>query len=337
MKILQLGAGSMGTRRLRDLSRRPGVNLGLFDARADRRAAAQARFGVTPFATLEAALAWGPDALVISTPPGTKGPYIQLAYDRGLHHFSEADMWTYGGAALAARHPRLVGVPSASMSFLPVVRELRRIIPQHLGRLIAYQFYMSTFMPSWHPQEGLEYYARHRDTAPSREMIPFELHYLNACFGPAAAVAGDYAKHGTLPGEIEDTWSLSMRLRNGGTGQLMISMSCPADFREGACFGTHGMVRWDITSGRIAVRPGAASTTQTFECGAVGDVLEASYAAEINAWVDATQGQPTWTHSYAAAQVACAMLGAAERSSITDRWVDVDPAAEPDFTLPRRT
>ncbi|MDB6093156.1 MAG: Oxidoreductase-like protein [Verrucomicrobia bacterium] len=327
----------MGTRRLRDLHQRPNVTLGLYDERADRRAAAKARFGAVDFARIEDALAWRPDAVIVSTPPGTKGPYINLALDRGLHHFSEADMWTYGAAARAGRHPTLVCAPSATMSFLPIVRELRPLLRQHVGKLLGYQLFMSTYMPSWHPHEGQEYYARHRDTAPAREMIPFELHYLNEFFSPAIEVAGRYEKYGALSGDTEDTWSLSMRLRDGGIGQLSITMSCPFDYREGACFGTEGWAKWDIVSGRATIRSNHAATPVHYDFGAVGDVLEASYAAEINAFVDAVQGRSAWTHTYAAAQTACATLAAAETSSLRDCWVPVDPAVEPEMILPRRT
>ena len=53
LKILQIGAGSMGNRRLRDLHQREDVALALYDEREDRRAAARARFGVMIFAKLE--------------------------------------------------------------------------------------------------------------------------------------------------------------------------------------------------------------------------------------------------------------------------------------------
>lgn len=226
----------MGTRRSRDLHQRPDVSLALYDGRADRRAAAESRFGVKGFAQLDAALAWDPQALIISTPPGTKGACINLAFDRGLHHFSEADMWTYGAVSRGASARHLVGVPSGSMSFLPLFKNLGPLLRDNLGAVLGYQFYLSTFMPAWHPSEGLEYYARHRNTAPAREMIPFELSWLNAVFGPASEVAGRFEKFGTLSGEIEDTWSLSMRLRNGGMGQLTVTMACPTDCRRGGVF-----------------------------------------------------------------------------------------------------
>ena len=57
-KILQIGAGAMGTRRLRDLYQRKDVALALYDERADRCAAAHARFGVRVFPKLDNALEW---------------------------------------------------------------------------------------------------------------------------------------------------------------------------------------------------------------------------------------------------------------------------------------
>jgi predicted dehydrogenase len=337
MKVLQIGSGSMGTRRLRDLHQRADVTLALFDQRADRRAAAQARFGVKVFAQFDDALAWGPQALVISTPPGTKGPYVNLAFDRGLHHFSEADMWTYGAALRAAQNPGIVSAPSGSLSFLPLFQQLGPLIDEHLGGLLGYQLFLSTYMPSWHPQEGLEYYARHRNTAPAREMIPFELNCLNALFGPACAVAGRYEKFGDLPGDAEDTWSLSMRLSRGGMGHLTITMASPVDYRKGVCLGTKGMATWDVYGGVVTLQTAADREPRRLAFGPIGGALEQSYSQEINTFIDATLGRTTWGHSYALAQAASATLAAAEKSSLAGGWVAVDPAAEPEFSLPRPT
>ena len=95
----------MGTRRLRDLHQRKDVALALFDERADRCASAHARFGVKVFAKLDTRWS-GALRLIISTPPGAKGAYIDLAFERKMHHFSEADIWTYGATA-AARRPKV--------------------------------------------------------------------------------------------------------------------------------------------------------------------------------------------------------------------------------------
>lgn len=330
LKILQIGAGAMGTRRMRDLHRRPDVSLGLFDERPDRRATAAASFGVKTFASLAEALAWEPGAMIISTPPGAKGPHIDLCFDRGLPHFSEADIWTYGATRRNAQAPGLVATASCSLRFLPVVKGLEGLVREHLGTLLSYHHILGTFMPSWHPEEGMEYYGRHRDTAPAREMVCFELHFLNGIFGPALEAAGHFEKYGELEGATEDTWSLLFRLEHGGTGQLTSTMASPDNFRRGCCLGSKNSLTWDLYTGEVTVSGGARS----YRFGAIESVLDPGYAEEINTFVDAVLGRKQWSQSYALCQQATAMLAAAEKSAATGRWAAVDPGAEPERDPP---
>jgi predicted dehydrogenase len=332
LKILQLGCGSMGTRRLRDLSRRPGAELGLFDAREDRRNAAQTRFGTRTFGTLAAAIEWGPEALVISTPPGTKGPFVELAFERRIHHFVEADIWSYGAAERAARSTSLVCAPSLTFNFLPVVKALAEIVPVAIGPVLGYQFLLAGDMATWHPTEGSEYYGRHRDTAPAREMVPFELSWLTRIFGPAKSVAGRFGRFSRRDGAIDDTWSLLMQLERGGTGQLTVAMACPHDCRRGSACGVKGAAEWDINAGKIVLHD-AAGVSRVHQFGEISGAVEAAYAAEINCYVDAIQGGAAWPHSYAEYQFAIATLAAAEASAGRDIWAPIDSTREPDRAL----
>lgn len=332
LKILQVGCGSMGSRRLRDLSRRPGVDLRAFDARADRRDSARVRFGVKTFDTFAAALDWAPDALVISTPPGTKGPLVELALERRLHHFVEADIWGYGVAARVAAATGLVGAPSLTFSFLPVFQALVELVPPAIGPLLGYQYCLAGDMAGWHPTEGLEYYGRHRDTAPAREMVPFELAWLARVFGHAKRVTGGFNRFSQREATFEDTWSLLLQLERGGTGQLTVTMGCPHDYRRGCAFGEKGSATWDINRGEIVLHgsPGA-----THQFGALGQVIEPAYAAEIGAFVDAIQGGAPWCHRYSDYQRALATLAAAEAGAGADLWAAVEPNQDPARVLPR--
>ena len=71
--------------------------------------------------------------------------------------------------------------------------------------------------------------------------------------------------------------------------------------------------------------------------GAIGSVLEAMYHQEINTFIDATLGRQPWLQSYALSQQSSATIAAAERSHLSGRWEPVDPAREPERTLPRRS
>lgn len=338
MKILQIGAGSMGTRRLRDLAEIADIEIEVHDPRPDRLERARERFGVRGFPGLDDAMAWGPEALVISTPPGTKGPYIDLALAQRRHHFTEADIWSYDSARILAESAAhgLVSAPSCSFAFLPLVQRLAPIVRDELGALLAYESFMATYMPAWHPGEGAEYYARHRATAPAREMICFELHWLQHLFGPAAAVAGDFARHGDLPGGSEDTWSVTQRLRDGGNGHLAVTMACPADYRHGTAYGTRGRIAWDIYRGDYSWQLAGRTGPQAGEAGAMADVLEGAYADEIGAFVAAVRGGPAWVHTYADSQQASATLAAAEASAVRGTWEPVDLARSPEPEPPAK-
>ena len=334
LKILQVGGGSMGARRLRDLSAREGMEVKVFDTRPDRRTAAADRFGIESFDSLAAAMRWKPDALVISTPPGTKGPFVELALDRSLHHFVEADIWSYGVAERAERATGLVCAPSLTFAYLPVIRALTEQLPSTIGTLLGYQFFLAGDMASWHPAEGREYYGRHRDTAPAREMVPFELAWLAEIFGRPQRVAGGFGRFSRREGAFEDTWTLQLELAQGGTGQLAVTMACPNDYRRGCAFGVNGMATWDVNRGEITLQPGPGPV-QVLQFGPIAQAVEAAYAAEINAFVDAIHSAKPWPHRYADYQFAIATLAAAESSAGQLDWVTIDPTREPDRELRR--
>lgn len=145
-KVLQIGSGSMGTRRLRDLTSRSDVQVALFETREDRRTAAIERFGIRCFDSLDDALAWGPSSVVISTPPHTHPAYVEMALQHGLHVFSEAELFPYRFREVErmTAEKALVAAPSCTMFFLPVCMELKRIVAEELGALHAYSYCPST-------------------------------------------------------------------------------------------------------------------------------------------------------------------------------------------------
>jgi predicted dehydrogenase len=333
LRVLQIGAGSMGARRLRDLSTRSDVTLGVHDCRHDRRESAQQRFSAKPFADLEAAMGWDPQILVISTPPDEHQRYVTLALERQLHHFCEAHIWTpdFCGIEAVEREHGLVCASSNSLCFFPVVRRLKALVEDRLGPLHAYQAFLSGWLPAWHPWEQKAFYAWRRPTAAAREMTPFELLYLNEVFGPAVAVAGSVARRGQLEIEGEDTWCLQMKLGNGAHGQLSSLMGSPALSRHGCCFGSRGALWFDISKGEIVCQ-WEDGEPQQMACGAAKDVAEKAYAEEINTFLDAVLGRARWPYSYRASSAATATLAAAETSSRSGRWEPVDLRVQPSYT-----
>ena len=329
MRVLQIGAGSMGTRRMRDLSalERPGdpIEIRLLDERADRRERARQQFGAVAVGDLAEGLAFDPDVLIVSTPPHQHTEFVSAALDQGCSVFCEADIWPYGIDRVrraVEQHPGLVAAPSATLRFHPVVREVARIVADEIGAVHAFGYLLSVDAAGWHPGEGVEYYARHRATAPAREMTAFELIALQQLFGPAARVSGLVLQRGSLDARsaeagAEDTYALQYRTVDGAAGQLTVVMAAPQVARRGWIVGDRGTVHFDLLAGTVERSlPGVAEDDRVIS---EWSRLEEVYREEIGTFVAAVDGPTTWPYDYAESALVCATLAAAESSMRTGR------------------
>src|SRR5689334_1734086 len=89
MKILCIGAGSMGRRRLRDLTYLSPRNVILCEKSPDRCKQVAAAFGVPAYTDLDEAFAQKPDVVSVSTPPAFHEDPVQRAMEVRAHVFSE--------------------------------------------------------------------------------------------------------------------------------------------------------------------------------------------------------------------------------------------------------
>jgi len=336
IKVLQIGAGSMGTRRIRDLTARADVEVALLEMREDRRDKASNQFGIPCFDCMETALAWGANAISISTPPQSHAQYVEIALDRGLHFFCEAELFPYHHREIeiVTAVKSTVAAPSCTLLFLPLYKELSRIVREELGVLHAYTFSLSIDIASWHPDEGTEYYARNRSTNGTREMVTFELIGLANLFSEPQDVTGIVRTGGELGPNYEDSWGLQMRLDNGGIGQLVVLGASPQVTRKGIAVGTNGTIEFDLLSGDIHRSLPLLGIHDTRNYGQLSHLLESVYKEEIDTFVETIKGGNQWPYDFRKSNVICSALAAAEKSAITGKTEKVNldclPAELPD-------
>lgn len=327
-RVLQIGSGSMGMRRMRDLSSREDVEIALLEVQVARQQNAIDRFGVICFSDIESALAWGPDTFIISTPPDTHAQYIELALQHGCNFFSELELFPYDFREIerVSQNKQIVAAPSCTLNFLPMLKELQRIVKENLGPLHGYSYCLSTNLASWHPDEGMEYYARNRSTNGTREMVSFELIALSSVFGIPLNAAGILRCGGELGQHIEDTWSIQMLLDNGGIGQMLILGGSPQRVRKGQAIGANGSIEFDVMTGKIISRFPKLGINDTLE---FAIDFELVYKDEISTFIDVINGTAKWPYDYRKACTLSGTLAAAEKSAITGCVEKVDPTFLP--------
>ncbi len=306
MKFLVIGLGSMGKRRIRNLKHLTAGEIIGFDLRADRRDEAAGLHGIEVFGELERAFDAGPQAVVISTPPNLHMGIARLALERGMHFFSEAGTSLEGmkeAAALAASK-RLVAAPSCTMRFHPSVRKLKELLDGGaIGRVLAFTHHCGQYLPDWHPSEDYrKFYVSRRETGACREIVPFELTWLNWLVGDEAAqVSALKAKLSDLDCDIDDAYQVLLQYRGGALGHVLVDVLARAPVRHCRLVGELGTLEWSITekqvrcydsrTGKWAVH---AEPSTRVEAGYSEMSAEEMYIDEMRAFAAAVNGGRPW-------------------------------------------
>jgi predicted dehydrogenase len=249
VKLLVIGLGSMGKRRVRNLQALGYREIAGFDARADRRAEAATSYGITVFEDLDTALArHRPQALVISVPPQHHMEYAWRSVELGLPCFIEASVVDADRIlALAQRieGTGLVVAPSCTMRYFPGPRRVKELIRDGaIGRPLNINYQTGQYLPDWHPWESIaDFYVSARATGGGREIVPFELTWLNDIFGEPTPLACVKTKLTDMPADIDDIYHCVLRYPNDVLANLSVEViSRPHATRELRVLGSEGML-----------------------------------------------------------------------------------------------
>lgn len=245
----------MGRRRIRNLLHIGGHELRAFEPDAERRAAATNEHGVEVFAAREEGLAWGPDALVISTPPDHHHEYALLAAQHGLHFFTEASVIPGETQALidAVGSQPIVAAPSCTMRFHPGIQTLRRRIEEGaVGRPLLVLHHVGQHLADWHPWEDYRrFYVGRRETGAAREIVPFELNWMSYLFGPVQTVQGVCRKVSALEVDIDDVYAAVIGFASGVQATLVIEVISRPGVRAARVVGEEGTLIWDFAARQV--------------------------------------------------------------------------------------
>ncbi len=247
MRYLIIGLGSMGKRRIRNLQALGVTALAGLDPRPDRRKEASSRYFVETFDSFDKALSeFRPNALVISTEPSLHMDYAQSAVGLGLHCFIEASVVEGERIAQLAgsiKGSNLVIVPSCTMHYFPGPVAVREIVRAgKLGKLLNINYQTGQYLPDWHPWEHIrDFYVSRRETGGAREILPFELTWLNEIFGEPDPLACVKSKVTDIDADIDDIYHCLLRYPHGLLANVTIEVvSRPKATRELRLLGSEG-------------------------------------------------------------------------------------------------
>ena len=249
MKVLIVGLGSMGKRRIRCL-----LNLGIndlygFDKRQDRLKESLDKYKIKTIEDFDDFLEKTDlDALIISTSPESHMEYAYKSVSKKIPCFIEAsvsDSNLIRDLSRKIKNKKLVVAPSCTMKYFKGPSQIKKLISEGIvGKPIYLDYRTGQYLPDWHPWENInDFYVSQRNTGGCREIVPFELTWLNSLFGQPKPINSIIKKTNNLNVDIDDYYHFSLNYPNDLIANITVEViSRPFALREFRLTGSNGQI-----------------------------------------------------------------------------------------------
>jgi predicted dehydrogenase len=307
MKVLIVGLGSMGKRRIRCLKALGYTDITGFDLSEERRREAGEKYGIRTAASLDEVDLSSVQAIIISTPPHIHNQYIELCIRKGIPGFVEASVILEGLEKLnrLAKKAGVLIAPSCTMNYHPAIKDIQQIVRSgRYGRVTNFSYHSGYYLPDWHPWEKVtDYYVSRRETGGAREILPFELTWIVALLGRLKSFCGYYGKTMDVKADIEDTYLIAMDF-GSCYGVMITDVASRYLVRSLTLNMEEGQILWNCNENIVHVYEAAAKRwiqyTQpetTSMPGYTKVSIEEMYTEELKAFLDAVQGKGTYPNT----------------------------------------
>ena len=256
MKIVVIGLGSMGKRRLRLLSERNDVELFGIDSQDSRCEEVREKIGITCFKSIaEAVEAEDIEAAVISTSPLSHAAIIKECLTHNLHVFTEINLVQdgYEENIALAKENNLVLFLSSTFLYR---KETQTIIEkvQNAKCPLNYIYHVGQYLPDWHPWESYNsYFIGNPRTNGCREIMAIDLPWVVSAFGPIKSISTIKSKNTELNITYNDNYLITLEHESGHKGVFAVDVVARKSGRNIEIFGEQLHLSWNGTADSLKI------------------------------------------------------------------------------------
>lgn len=246
-RVMIIGLGSMGSRRLRLLQKlRPDLCICGVDMDEQRRKSAEHTYGISTYSAVSQAIASEhPEASVISSSPLSHAALIHECLTAGLHIFTELNLVPDGYAENTALAKKMGRVLFLSSTFLYREENCYIIQKAKENGILNYRYHVGQYLPDWHPWESYKgYFVGDKRTNGCRELFAIELPWLCAAFGPIAEIQAIHNRCSGLNIAYDDSYMLLLRHQSGHMGSLCVDVISRRAVRLFEMYGENTYLTW---------------------------------------------------------------------------------------------
>jgi len=260
MRVLVVGAGSIGMRHIRNLLSL-GVEVLVYRYRTSLAEDLTKEFNVRVYQTLEEALDSKPEAVVVCNRTDQHLAVAIGAAERGLHLFIEKplshSLEGIDRLSFLVGENQLVVEGGCMMRFHPNLVWIQNALREgFLGDVYFARVVVGQYLPDWRSDKDyrLSYSARIEQGGGVVFDLIHELDYLTWWFGDVEDVAAILRHISNLEITSEDVAQILLLFRCGVMAEVHMDYLRPQYYRSAEVVGSRGMLTWDGVAGTVTLK-----------------------------------------------------------------------------------
>ena len=304
MKVVVVGLGSMGKRRIRLIRKKyDSFEIIGVDTNEERRKYCEDAWDIPTYNNImETIMATGADCAFICTPPLSHCDIISQCLNSGLHVFSELNLVADGYEAnieLSKRN-NLVLFISSTFLYRDEIMQIKKLTQEAKG-MLNYSYHVGQYLPDWHPWENYQdFFVGNKRSNACRELFAIELPWLSDVFGDITNIQVLKSKISDLDIDYNDNYLTLVEHASGYRGALIIDVISRKAVRNLEIFGERLYLHWDGSPNGLYIYDYMTKKDVNIQLYQEIDqldnysnfVVENAYSNEISAFFDAVlEGQ----------------------------------------------
>lgn len=324
MKVVVIGLGSMGKRRIR-LIRQYDETIEIcgIDTSEERRKQAEQEYGIETLAGLEYVQENVYDCAVVSTSPLSHSSLIRSCLEKNMHVFTEINLVADGyddNMRLAEEKDRVLFL-SSTFLYREEINYIDRAV-RGSKCPISYMYHIGQYLPDWHPWENYQdYFVGNRNTNGCREIFAIELPWVLHTFGEVQTVHAVKGKNTGLSIDYPDSYLVTLEHTNGNRGVLAVDVVSRKAVRKLEVFSEDLYLSWEGTPESLRYydyerkEENAVDLYESIERkeGYNSFIIENSYLHEVEAFFAQIKQQIMPVHDFEKDKRVLALIDAIER------------------------
>ena len=249
MRVVVIGLGSMGKRRIRLIRKyRNTFQILGVDTNEERRKACEKEYQIDTFNSLNDAVdAIHIDCAFVCTSPLSHSGITTQCLEYGLHVFTELNLVDdgYDVNILLASQKGLILFISSTFLYREEIREIRTLSKQS-DCILNYTYHIGQYLPDWHPWENYNnFFVSNKRSNGCRELLAIELPWLVDVFGDITNINVIKSKMSNLNIDYNDNYLLLIQHKNGHKGTLAVDVVSRKAVRNLEVYGEQLYLHWD--------------------------------------------------------------------------------------------